>query len=211
MTDSNGDMVNKYAYDEFGNLLNSVEAVWNPFLYVGQYGVMDEGDGRGGNGLLYMRARYYDPVVGRFISKDPIGYWGGINLYAYVNNNPATFIDPSGEFAEAAAVALTGIGIGTGTLVGLGAAGALAICYGIPECRNYINCFAELLRDLSTCIGKGILPTGDQTKTEHCFRRASINYRACIRGWGCKPFPNVYPRWVPWSRENAQSKKAVFI
>jgi RHS repeat-associated protein len=91
MTDASGTMVNKYAYDEFGNLLNSVEAVSNSFLYVGQYGVMDED-----NGLLYMRARYYDPVVGRFISKDPIGYWGGINLYAYVANNPINFVDPFG-------------------------------------------------------------------------------------------------------------------
>lgn len=50
-----------------------------------------------GNGLLYMRARYYDPEVGRFISKDPIGFWGGdLNLYAYVVNNPVNYVDPSG-------------------------------------------------------------------------------------------------------------------
>jgi RHS repeat-associated protein len=91
MTDSNGNMVNKYAYDEFGNLLNAVEGISDPFLYVGQYGVMDED-----NGLLFMRARYYDPVVGRFISKDPIGYLGGINLYAYAGNNPIKNIDPLG-------------------------------------------------------------------------------------------------------------------
>jgi RHS repeat-associated protein len=91
MTDASGNMVNKYAYDEFGNLLNSVEAVSNPFLYSGRYGVMDED-----NGLLYMRARYYDPVVGRFINKDPIGYWGGINMYAYAANNPISHIDPLG-------------------------------------------------------------------------------------------------------------------
>jgi RHS repeat-associated protein len=93
MTDASGNMVNKCVYDEFGNLLNSVEAVSNPFLFVGQYGVMDED-----NGLLYMRARYYDPQVGRFISKDPIGYWGGINLYGYVENNPLNYFDPLGLF-----------------------------------------------------------------------------------------------------------------
>ena len=44
----------------------------------------------------YNRARYYDPMAGRFISKDPIGFAGGINSYAYVGNNPINWIDPYG-------------------------------------------------------------------------------------------------------------------
>jgi RHS repeat-associated protein len=47
-------------------------------------------------GLLYYRARYYDPKIGRFLSEDPIGFSGGINLYTYVYNNPANLIDPYG-------------------------------------------------------------------------------------------------------------------
>jgi len=50
------------------------------------------------NGLLYMRARYYDPEVGRFINKDPIGFEGGINFYSYVGNNPVNYSDPKGLF-----------------------------------------------------------------------------------------------------------------
>jgi RHS repeat-associated protein len=91
MTDSSGNMVNKYAYDEFGNLSNAEETISNPFLYVGRYGVTDDD-----NGLLYMRARYYDPQVGRFINKDPVRYKGGINLFAYVQNNPINREDPFG-------------------------------------------------------------------------------------------------------------------
>jgi RHS repeat-associated protein len=45
----------------------------------------------------YYRARYYDPKVGRFISEDPIRWEGGINLYAYVDNNPVRFLDPMGR------------------------------------------------------------------------------------------------------------------
>ncbi|MFZ5392262.1 MAG: RHS repeat-associated core domain-containing protein, partial [Patescibacteria group bacterium] len=49
------------------------------------------------NGFYYMRARYYDPEVRRFISEDPIGFNGGdLNLYAYVGNNPTMFVDPTG-------------------------------------------------------------------------------------------------------------------
>ena len=92
MTNASGSIVNKYAYDEYGNVLASVEGVSNPFKYVGRYGIMHDD-----TGLLYMRARYYDPEVGRFISRDPIGFAGGdINLYAYVAANPVTWVDPLG-------------------------------------------------------------------------------------------------------------------
>jgi RHS repeat-associated protein len=73
-------------------VLNQQETVPQPFKYVGQYGVMAEP-----NRLYYMRARYYDPNVGRFISEDPLGFGGGdVNLYAYVQNNPVNRIDPFG-------------------------------------------------------------------------------------------------------------------
>ncbi len=92
MTDSAQNIVNKYSYDPFGKVVNQVEAVPQPFKFVGQHGVMAEP-----NGFYYMRARYYDPNVGRFISEDPIGFEGGdVNLCAYASNNPILLIDPSG-------------------------------------------------------------------------------------------------------------------
>jgi RHS repeat-associated protein len=94
VSDSGGSIVSSYAYDAFGNITGQQEAagLTQPFKYVGQYGVMSEP-----NGFYYMRARYYDPKVGRFISEDPIGFDAGdVNLYAYVGNNPVMSIDPNG-------------------------------------------------------------------------------------------------------------------
>jgi RHS repeat-associated protein len=51
-------------------------------------------------GLYDMRARFYSPAIGRFLSTDPIGSSGGVNLYAYVGNDPLNFTDPSGLMAE---------------------------------------------------------------------------------------------------------------
>ncbi len=92
ITDQSQNMVNRYAYTPFGRLANEVETFTQPFKFVGRYGIMAES-----NGLFYMRARYFDAETGRFISEDPIGFAGGdLNLYAYVQNNPILFVDPSG-------------------------------------------------------------------------------------------------------------------
>jgi len=52
-----------------------------------------------GTGLIYYRGRYYDPTLGRFTQRDPIGLQGGLNQYAYVNSNPVNFTDPMGTLA----------------------------------------------------------------------------------------------------------------
>ncbi len=91
LTGAGGAVLNTYSYLPFGEKVQNAVTVPNPFTYAGQVGIGDDGDG-----LYYMRARYYDPAIGRFISEDPVRFDGGVNLYAYVKNNPIRYSDPLG-------------------------------------------------------------------------------------------------------------------
>ena len=96
MVDQNGNIVNNYTYDEWGNTKSQTEGIENPFKYCGEYFDKE-------TGLYYLRARYYDPTIGRFISED--SEWGkdndplSLNLYTYCQNDPVDMFDPSGHFS----------------------------------------------------------------------------------------------------------------
>lgn len=82
-------------YDSWGNTLASTGTL-PQFGYTGR-----EPDA---TGLTYYRARYYDASIGRFTQRDPAGFQGGINQYAYVNGNPLNFTDPWGLTAASPTV-----------------------------------------------------------------------------------------------------------
>ena len=88
LADSSGAITTQYNYDPFGATSSSGAASTNMSQYTGR-----ENDG---NGLYYYRNRYYSPSLGRFISEDPIGIVGGLDLYAYVDDSPANAQDPLG-------------------------------------------------------------------------------------------------------------------
>ena len=88
LTDSTGAVQTQYTYEPFGQTTVTGAQSTNPFQYTGR-----ENDG---TGLYYYRARYYYPALQRFISQDPIGLRGGINLYRYVRNDPVNLLDPWG-------------------------------------------------------------------------------------------------------------------
>ncbi len=93
LTDGSGVVANSYIYDSYGRRSNVIESVIQPYSYTGR-----EYDDE--SGLYYYRARYYDPVLGRFLSEDPIGFNAGDqNFYRYVLNNPVNLIDATGRQA----------------------------------------------------------------------------------------------------------------
>lgn len=79
-----------YAYSPYGEATALGPDGGNSLQYTGR-----ENDG---TGLYYYRARYYDPVLKRFVSEDPIALQAGPNFYGYVDANPASGSDPSGLF-----------------------------------------------------------------------------------------------------------------
>jgi len=91
MTDAAGVIANQYSYLPFGEELSIQETIRNPFEFIGQFGVQ-----RDGNGLDFMRARYYTADDGRFTNQDLIGVLGGLNMYRYAVNQPTQLIDPDG-------------------------------------------------------------------------------------------------------------------
>jgi RHS repeat-associated protein len=90
MSDSSQVVSESITYDAYGKAVATYGNVPN-FGYVGQYRYYADA-----TGLHYLKARYYDPVAGRFLSRDPIGYRGGLNLYGYVGSRPTTHVDPDG-------------------------------------------------------------------------------------------------------------------
>ena len=94
VTDSTGNIANRYDYDSFGRRIAVTESVQQPYGWKGR-------DFLAGPDIYYNRARFYDPVLGKFIAEDPLGFAGGdTNLYAFVRNNPRNWKDPTGLFQQ---------------------------------------------------------------------------------------------------------------
>ncbi|MCA9805507.1 MAG: hypothetical protein KC777_26235, partial [Cyanobacteria bacterium HKST-UBA02] len=86
ISDNSGAVTNTYAYSPWGE---SASLSGTSFGFTGQrYDAETE--------LYFFKSRHYSPAIGRFLQPDPIGYVGGLNLYAYVNNDPLGFVDPMG-------------------------------------------------------------------------------------------------------------------
>jgi len=113
LTDHTGAVSEQTSYSAFGEQTSqSGSSTTNILGYTGR-----EHDAEAN--LIYYRARFYDPEVGRFISEDPLGFEAGVNFYAYVQNNPVMFNDPMGLVDTIYKVGAPGIGIENSPLNGI--------------------------------------------------------------------------------------------
>lgn len=140
-------------YDAYGNLAQDFPSSSSPsFGYAGQHRYYADS-----TGLDYLKARYYDPAVGRFLSRDPIGYADELNLYVYCGNNPVTQIDPSGMYK------LPDGSTATDPL----------------ECVIWLNeDRMKIRRDFSECVGKA---TAEYTKEQYkCMAKPPGKREQCL-------------------------------
>lgn len=136
-------------YDGYGARTSTVAVQPDPFGYGGEFGYFTDVE----TGLVLCTHRYYDPAAGRFVTRDPIGYAGGVNLYGYTGNNPGNETDPSGLMPP---LALAGGGTLTGgTIVSAGGTTVAAIFWPVAAVAA-AGAFGYTLGTAATALGNHI-------------------------------------------------------
>lgn len=130
LVDNNGNILESYTYDAYGNIEEGEDA--SLLTYKGEH--IDQN-----TNLYYMRARYYDPTTGRFVSKDPVeGYLSNpqtTNGYSYVLNDPINLNDPTGEDVYGGCVNVN---------AGLAVYGTCSICIAYSTDENRFGVLSTL-------------------------------------------------------------------
>jgi len=107
LLDGVGNVVQTYQYDPFGVQMAASGSVNQPMRFSTK--PYDEN-----TGLYFYGYRFYNPALGRWMTRDPLGEEVGINLYGFVGNNPVNFIDPLGLMEGSTALRISTLGFGFG-------------------------------------------------------------------------------------------------
>ena len=181
---TSGAVQERYAYTPYGvveYLTNSFgssssSSISNEFLYIGRR-LDPETE------IYYYRNRYYHAQLGRFLTRDPIGYEGvSFNLYEYVHGSPINLTDPTGEVAPQA--------IYWGIRIGLAVTSTLATL-------SWANSGSK---DFDSVLGRTDLGELPNTSFDGSPGGESSNKRPCPKGSGGKSvFGEGYYRYYPWN------------
>ena len=123
--DSSGTLVSSDCYNAWGTASTTASAAV-VFGYIAQWGYYTDAE----TGLVLCTHRYYDPAHGRWLTRDPIGYAGGINVYSYCEDEPVGLIDPTGTCCIPNPLLSSIIRVAVGTLI---TAVTIAILATVPE------------------------------------------------------------------------------
>ena len=207
MTDASGNVIKNYDYDAFGNEKNPDPNDTNVFRYSGEYFDKE-------TGTIYLRARYYDPGIGRFTSEDSV--WSSkiklangqeiddslsLNLYTYCGNNPTILVDPSGHLWIQVGAGLakgtwnvvaqlyTDVGTGKwsskGTYIGNFAGGFVG---GVLTTVPGTKFIADAAESVVTSVVKHAIDDGKKFDAAGAFYDAIIDFGASKLGGGASNF-----------------------
>ena len=174
-----------YEYEAFGSLRASSGGVANPYRFTGR-----ELDANAG--LLYYRARWYDPMIGRFLVADPWRFVDGPNFYAYVRANPVAQVDPRGLGLDPCRTGCINGGGGGGGGSGFGSdcSHFKGDCFWYYWCNSMNNCFfTNIGATYNECYACAILSA--------CHIRAPT-CRSGANECAAKPPKSACPMCAPW-------------
>lgn len=197
VADAAGAIVESYDYDAWGRILSIRGADGRPLARsaVGNRLFWKGREYFPGLGLYHFRARWYDPVTGRFLSKDPLGISAGLNLYAFCGGDPVNGNDPSGldfwsrfgGFCQmvggAAEAAAGGLFAFSTAETGIGFAGGVAVAAHGTDVA--VSGFRKLW-------------SGESTPCNDSFTSRGLQAAGMERGGPTSPMP-VFPWSVPWA------------
>jgi len=173
-------------YSAFGETVAKTSSIVNPFGYKGALGYYTNGE----TGDVYVRARTFSPTIGRWLTRDPIGWLGGLlNLYGYAAANPVANCDPSGL-----RIGLWGYGEYCGLFL-------IAPCLGVDQPRPGIN----PIDDIDAACAKHDCCLMTAVEFANPCRQFSCNWALCtaIKNANCSKSP------VPWQCRLFQFDMAV--
>ena len=215
-TQDNQSTLAGYSYSPYGQTQSTGNTEGDSVQYTGR-----ENDH---NGLYYYRARYYDPVLKRFLSEDPIGLAGGsLSFYSYVNGNPVSYADPLGLMGSSSPGSNrgrtnyhpgTGPGIGPGQILNnIGNGLYNKIRDFDKKGQNWWDKNSQPPYDTKHCATPecrmGLLPTPNDLRTKEQHEIAQCEFTCGLLGPG-EMIPDSLTCWgiIEWGLKNPGTNTA---